>query len=139
MAANAEPTETSSKAKAGLSALAATAALTCAVIGGIYIGSTIGGHSSLLPAVIVAVVAYLFMTVSLVGLILNHHYSRPSFVKYVRGALLAYLLEAGILEFVFAYDHVSSTVIVILSALLVIFATSVPVIIGHTLAGVEPS
>ena len=134
-----EPNKASPIAKAGPSALAATAALTCAVLGGIYMAATIGAHSSLLPAVIISVAAYLFMTVSLVGLILDKHYSRPSFVKYVRGALLAYLLEAGILEFIFAYDQVPSKVFAILSALLVIFATSVPVIIGHTVAGVEPS
>ena len=49
-------------------------------------------------------------------------------------ALLAYVISAGMIEFAFVRDHTRGAPLVVVSCLLVVFATSVPTTIAVTTA-----
>ncbi len=49
-------------------------------------------------------------------------------------ALLAYVISAGMIEFAFVRDHTRGAPLVVVSCLLVVFATSAPTTIAVTTA-----
>ncbi len=56
------------------------------------------------------------------------------FFKVARWALLAYVVIAGLLGFVFIFDHTRGATLVVLILTLVVFAFDVPAIIAFTVA-----
>ena len=48
--------------------------------------------------------------------------------------LAAYVVIAGMLEYVFVYDHTSGTQLLILTLMLVVFAVNVPMLLGFSVA-----
>jgi len=58
----------------------------------------------------------------------------PTFAKVFKWALLAYVIEAGMIEFSFVRNHTSGTSLQIVTGMLVIFAVSVPTTIAFTAA-----
>ena len=55
-----------------------------------------------------------------------------TFFLVARWALLAYVFIAGILGFVFVYDHTRGTTLAVLILTLVVFAVDVPTIMAFT-------
>jgi hypothetical protein len=53
-------------------------------------------------------------------------------------ALLAYLIEAGMLEYVFVLDHTRGSVLVVLTLMLAIFAVTIPMLLAFTVARYQP-
>jgi hypothetical protein len=51
-----------------------------------------------------------------------------------RWALLAYLIIAAMIEYVFLRNHTSGGPLVVLTLSLIVFAVNVPVLIGFTVA-----
>jgi hypothetical protein len=61
------------------------------------------------------------------------------FFAVARWAMLAYLVTAGLIEFVFVRNHVSGGTLVVLTLSLIVYAVHVPTLIGFTVARyVEP-
>ena len=56
------------------------------------------------------------------------------FFLVLRWALLAYLVVAGLLMFVFAYDHTGGATLAVLVATLAVFALDVPALMAFTVA-----
>jgi hypothetical protein len=56
------------------------------------------------------------------------------FLQVGRWALLAYLITAGMIEYVFVRNHLKGGPLVILTLSLVIYALQVPTLIGFTVA-----
>jgi hypothetical protein len=61
-----------------------------------------------------------------------------SFFLVLRWALLAYLVIAGLLAFVFVHNHVSGATLAVLIATLAVFAIDVPTILAFTVARFQP-
>ena len=57
-----------------------------------------------------------------------------TFFLVARWALLAYVVIAGLLGFVFVYDHTRGATLVVLVLTLVVFALDVPTIVAFTVA-----
>ena len=58
--------------------------------------------------------------------------------RLVAGWVLAvYLVIAGMLEYVFVYDHTRGTQLVILTLMLVVFAVNLPLLLGFSVARYE--
>ena len=57
-----------------------------------------------------------------------------AFFRVLGWALLAYFVIAGILEFVFVFDHTPSHQLALFSVLLFLFATDVPLILAFSVA-----
>ena len=53
-------------------------------------------------------------------------------------ALLAYAVIAGILEYVFVYDHTPARLLILFTAMLVLFAIDVPLMLAYSVARWQP-
>ncbi len=109
------------------------AALTLVVVGGIYLSSYPRGASLVLPTVLAAFAA-LFVLIGAVLLLVSKSLARETFVKVGKWSLLVYLIVAGMLEYVFVFDGTRGGTLIVLSAMLFIFAVDVPMIIAFTVA-----
>lgn len=111
------------------------------IVGGIYLASHLPARPTLAPAVgLLAAAAVLLATA--VGMLARiRPFAWDRFFLVVRWALLAYLVIAGLLEYVFVNDGTRGSTLVVLTLMLAIFAVDVPMIMGFTVAryqAVEP-
>lgn len=56
------------------------------------------------------------------------------FFQVFRWGLLAYVVIAGMLEYTFIYDHTRGSVLAVMTVMLVLFATNVPLLLAFTVA-----
>jgi len=112
----------------------ATVALGLVVIGGIVMASYVPRQAPLaLPGALLAVAGAL-MLICVLLLIQLQDFSFDRFFQVFGWALLAYSISAGMIEFAFVRDHTRGTSLLIVTMMLVIFATSVPTTIAFTTA-----
>lgn len=112
----------------------AVASVALMLIGGVYLAAQLPGHPGLaLPVATVAVGAAL-TAVDLVLLSRVQPFAWPVFFLVFRWALVAYLVIAGLLGFVFVRDHTPAATLAVLVATLVVFAIDVPLILAFTVA-----
>ena len=62
-----------------------------------------------------------------------------TFFRVFGWALLAYVVIAGILEFVFVYDHTPGRQLALFSAMLAMFAIDVPILLAFSVARYQPA
>ena len=110
------------------------AVLTLVIIGGVYVAAHLPNHVSLVPAVILTCIAGLLVIVNVILLTRIQNFARKTFFLVAKWALLAYLVIAGMLEYVFIYDGSRGPVLVLLSSTLAIFAINLPILFGFTVA-----
>ena len=56
------------------------------------------------------------------------------FFLVLRWALLAYLIQPGMIEYVFVHNHASGAPLVVVTLMLVMFAITIPTVIAFTVA-----
>jgi ABC-type polysaccharide/polyol phosphate export permease len=102
--------------------------------GGVYLAAHLPGHPVLaLPVALVAAGAA--VTAADIGLLSRiRPFAWPVFFLVFRWALLAYLVIAGLLAFVFIHDHTPAAPMAVLAATLAVFAVDVPLILAFTVA-----
>ena len=83
-------------------------------------------------ALLAAAAALLLLDVVLIARLRDFAWAR--FMQVLRWALLAYVLQAGMIGYAFVHNHASGNPLVVLIGLLVMFAIDVPVIIAFTVA-----
>jgi hypothetical protein len=112
----------------------ATVSLALVVIGGVLLASYAPRRPPLgAPAALAAVSTILLLAdVVLLGRLPEFNWAR--FFTFFRWALLAYVLSAGMIGFAFIHDHVRGAPLAVVTALLVLFAVDVPLIIAFTVA-----
>ncbi len=111
-----------------------TGALLSIVVGGVLMASYAPRAAPLavattLMAIGVALLAFAYVALSRVKV-----FSWTTFRKVLKWALVAYVIEAGMIEFAFARDHTRGSSLVIVTVMLCVFATSVPTTIAFTVA-----
>ncbi|HEY6468776.1 MAG TPA: hypothetical protein VI434_03335 [Candidatus Dormibacteraeota bacterium] len=112
----------------------ATSSLAVVVIGGILMASSFPQSPDLaLPLVLLAISAVLLST-ALMLLVRWRQFAWATFRLVARWALLAYVVSAGMIEFSFVRNHASGAPLIVVSAMLVLFAIDVPLIIAVTVA-----
>ncbi len=109
-------------------------ALILIVIGGVYLSSFFPRRAPLLLPTVLALVAALMVIFNSVALLRSRELPRAIFAKVFKWALLAYVVVAGMLEYVFVLDGTRGNALVVLSLMLAIFAVDVPTIIAFTVA-----
>jgi hypothetical protein len=114
----------------------ALAMLSLALItaGGIYLSSHIPKAVPLAPAVILLVLSSALMLFNLGSLTRIQHFDWERFWAVGRWSLLAYLVIAGLIEYVFLQNHLSGGPLVVLTLSLLVFAIHVPSLVGFTVA-----
>jgi hypothetical protein len=109
-------------------------ALALIVAGGIYLAAHIPGPVALTPAIALLVVAALLVATAAVALTRAGPFAWGRFFQVGRWALLAYVVSAGILEYVFILDSVPTREMVLLTLMLVVYAVDIPLILAFSVA-----
>ena len=103
--------------------------------GGIYLAAHLPGHPSLAVPVATLAAGGAATLADLVLLSRIKPFAWPVFFQVFRWGLLAYLVIAGVLGFVFIHDQsAGATLAVLVATLAVFFAVNVPLILAFTVA-----
>jgi hypothetical protein len=104
------------------------------LVGGIYLSSHLPQHVSLGPAIVLLAASALVLAGNLIALARVEGFPWGRLIEVGKWALLAYVVIAGMIEYVFLRNHTSGGPLVVLSLSLIVFAVNVPVLIGFTVA-----
>jgi hypothetical protein len=110
------------------------ASMALIVAGGISIASKLPGHVPLTLPILLLAASALTMLANLAMLARAPGFNWDAFFGVARWALVAYVVIAGMLEFVFVKDGTSGGILVVLTLSLVVYAVHVPLLIGFTVA-----
>ena len=102
--------------------------------GGVYMAAHLPRHPPLAPAVGLLAGGGVLTITAVVLLSRIRPFAWATFFLVARWALLAYVVIAGILGFVFIYDHTRGATLAVLLLTLVVFAFDVPMIVAFTVA-----
>ncbi len=112
----------------------AVGSMALVIVGGIWMAAHLPAHPPLGPALglLLGGVALLVVAVGL--LVRIRPFARDRFLAVARWALLAYVVIAGLLGFVFVKDGTRGAPLALLLGMLAVFAVDVPLTIGFTVA-----
>jgi hypothetical protein len=110
------------------------ASLALIVAGGIYLSSNLPNHVALAPAVVLLAASAVLLVVNLALLARVKGFAWDRFVQIGKWSLLAYVIIAGMIEYVFLRNHLRGGPLVVLTLSLVVFAVHVPTLVGFTVA-----
>jgi len=116
----------------------AIATLVLVVAGGIVVAAQYGRPPKLTVPVILLGLAAVLLVVNAVLVFRIKEFARPVFHRVLGWALLAYVVIAGILEYVFIYDHTPGRELALFSGMLVLFALDVPLMLSYSVARWQP-
>jgi hypothetical protein len=116
----------------------AIATLVLVVAGGIVVAAQYGRPPKLTVPVILLGLAAVLLVVNAVLVFRIKEFARPVFHRVLGWALLAYVVIAGILEYVFIYDHTPARELALFSGMLVLFALDVPLMLSYSVARWQP-
>lgn len=114
--------------------LVCVSSMALVLVSGIYLAAYLPRRAPLGPAVglVAAAGAVLLLAVALV--VRLRRFAWETFFVVVKWASLAYLVIAGVLEYVFVYDGTRGTMLVLLTLSLLVFAVDIPVLLGFSVA-----
>jgi hypothetical protein len=104
------------------------------VAGGIYLASHIPNHVPLTPAIVLLALSAILLAINMVLLSRVKEFDWERFWQVAKWSLLAYVVIAGMIEYVFLRNHTRGGPLVILTLSLVVFAIHVPILVGFTVA-----
>lgn len=112
----------------------AVAVLVLIVIGGIYTAAHLPRHVPQGPTIALLGAAAVLLAVNVVLLSRISSFNWRVFRQVAGWVLAAYVVIAGMLEYVFIYDHTRGTQLVILTAMLAVFMLDIPILLGFSVA-----
>ncbi len=110
------------------------AVMALVMAGGIYLAAYLPRKPSLTPAVALLAAAVVLLFVNVAQLTRVRDFAWHTFWQVSGWALLAYVVIAGMLEFVFVRDGTRGSLLVIMTSMIVIFAVNIPVLLGFSVA-----
>ena len=110
------------------------ASLSLIVAGGIYLSAHLPRHVPIGPAVVLLAASTLLLAANVFALSRVPDFAWQRFFEVGKWSLLAYVVIAGMIEYVFLRDHVSGGALVVLTLSLAVFAVHVPMLVGFTVA-----
>ena len=112
----------------------AMVSLSLIVVGGIYLSAHLPDHVPLGPAVALLAASAIVLGVNVFLLSRVSDFDWERFFEVGKWSLLAYVVIAGMIEYVFLRNHVRGGTLVVLTLSLVVFAVHVPMLVGFTVA-----
>ena len=109
-------------------------ALAVVIVGGVVMASYAPRRPPLGVAGSLLTLAVVLLAVAAVILARLKDFAWATFNKVFAWALLAYVIEAGVIEFSFVRNHTSGAALAIVTGMLVVFGVSVPTTIAFTVA-----
>jgi hypothetical protein len=113
--------------------------LALVIVGGIYLASSMPGKANLAPGIGLAAASAAAFVAGLVVLPRGPAFAWGTFRRVAGWVLCAYLVIAGMLEYVFVYDHTPGRALSVLSVLLALFAGNVVLLLAYSVARYQPS
>lgn len=105
----------------------------------IYLSAHLPEHVSLGPAIALLAVSAVLLVGNVVALRRAKDFAWRRFLEVARWALLAYVIIAGLIEYVFLRNNTSGGPLIVLTLSLLVFALTVPVLIAFTVARYDVS
>jgi hypothetical protein len=112
----------------------AIASLALIVIGGIAMAASFPARPALGTPIALLALSAILLAAAVTLLTRQTGFAWNTFFLVARWALLAYLVSAGMIEFAFIHNHTGGAPLLILTLMLVVFATDVPLLIAFTVA-----
>jgi hypothetical protein len=109
------------------------------IVGGIDIAAYLPRRAPLGPPIGLLVAAGFLLVANLVALSRLRKFAWDKFFLVGGCALLAYIVIAGMLEYVFVLDHTPRTLLVLMSMMLAIFAVDIPLLFAFSVARYQPA
>jgi len=109
------------------------------IASGIYLAAHLPRPAPKGPAVVLIGVAAVVMIVNVILLSRIKPFAWKVFWQVAAWSLLAYAVIAGILLFVFVYDHTRGFMLVALALSLLFFAVDIPLLLGYSVARYQPT
>ena len=113
---------------------ACVASMALVLVSGIYLASYLPRRAPLGPAAGLLCGAGALLVVAVLMVARSKDFAWDSFFLVLRWSALAYLVIAGMLEFVFTFDGTRGTMLVVLTLSLVVFAVDIPVLLAFSVA-----
>ncbi|MGO9583172.1 MAG: hypothetical protein ACLP36_10225 [Acidimicrobiales bacterium] len=110
------------------------AALALIVAGGIYMASYAPRRAPLTLPIVLAAASGVLVLANIVMLARTKGFAWDKFFLVGKWTLLSYVIAAGLIEFAFVRDHIRGGPLAVITAMLVLFAVIVPLIISFTVA-----
>jgi hypothetical protein len=117
----------------------AVAALILVVAGGIFLAAHLPRPAPLGPPAAALTLAVLALLTAAALLARVRDFAWHTFFVVAGWTLAAYLVIAGMLEFVFVLDHTPGRLLVLLTLMLLVFAIDVPLLLGFSVARYQPA
>ena len=116
----------------------AVATMVLIVIGGIDVAAYLPRRAPLGMAIALVVAAGALLVANLAMVSRLRPFAWRAFFLVGGCALLAYVVIAGMLEYVFVLDHTPGSLLALLTAMLVMFAIDIPLLFGFSVARYQP-
>jgi hypothetical protein len=115
----------------------AVVSMALVVIGGIYVASYVPKSVPLAPAVVLLVAAAAVLVANVISLSRVREFAWQRFFQVFQWSLLAYVVIAGMIGYVFVDDGTRGGVLALLIGMLVIYAVNIPLLLGFSVARYE--
>ena len=112
----------------------AVATIVLIVSGGIYTAAHLPRHVPQGPTIALLAAAVVLLATNAVLLSRIEPFAWRIFRVVTAWVFAAYVVIAGMLEYVFVYDHTRGTQLLILTAMLAVFAVDIPLLLGFSVA-----
>jgi hypothetical protein len=119
--------------------LVCVASMALVLVSGIYLAAYLPRRAPLGPATGLVAAAGVALLIAVVLVARLRDFAWGGFFLVVRWALLAYVVIAGILEYVFVLDGTRGSMLVLLTVSLLVFAVNIPVLLGFSVARFQPA
>ena len=114
-------------------------ALAVVIVGGIYLAANLPRQPPLWPAAVALGLAAVLMAISLASLARVRGFAWRPFFMVGKWALAAYVVVAGMLEYIFVLDGTRGSTLVIRTLMLVAFGITVPMLLAFSVARYQQS
>lgn len=102
--------------------------------GGIYVAAYFPRRASLTPPVVVLVVAAVLLLGNVIQLARLREFAWHVFWQVTGWSFAAYVVIAGMIEFVFIRDGSRGSLLVVMTAMILVFAIDIPLLLGFSVA-----
>jgi hypothetical protein len=112
----------------------AMASMACVIAGTIYLAAYLPDTPPLAPAVALVAVAALLLAINVFFLLRLRNFAWDRFRVVGLWSLLAYVVIAGMLEYVFIMDGLRGEVLVVMTLQLLVFTINIPILLAFAVA-----
>lgn len=109
-------------------------ALICTVAAGVIVAAQVPNADTLWPAIVLLVAAAVLLGAAVVLMARIESFAWHRFFQVWQWEMLAYIVIAGMIEFVFIKDNTPGRILALLTLLLIAFALTVPLLMAFTVA-----